>query len=131
MSQFQGSITRVRCADCNKFSAGRCLAKGSSVAARKRRTCTAYVFKGEFQNRTTLESVYFPPVDKKTQKMIQRLISLGVIPAAGNDTPEVAIGSDGVPMVKQTVVVPTTTATSDPSFLPQMLEAPPEEEPNE
>lgn len=119
MSQFQGSTVRVRCADCAKFSEGRCLAKDASVAARKRRTCTAYVFKGEFQNRTPLESVYFPPVDKKTRKMIQKLIALGVVPVAGNQP--VAVGPDGVPMVKQTVVVPPTTATTNPAFLPKSL----------
>lgn len=130
MSQFQGSTVRVRCADCTKFSEGRCLAKDASVAARKRRTCNAYVFKGEFQNRTPLEAIYFPPVDKKTRKMIQKLISLGIVPVAGNQT--MAVGPDGVPMVKQTVVVPPTTATADPAFLPKMAtEKPVEEESNE
>src|SRR5574338_395245 len=127
MSQFQGSTVRVRCADCTKYSNGRCLAKDALVAARKRRTCTAYVFKGEFQNRTPLESVYFPPVDKKTRKMIQKLISLGIVPVAGN---QVAVSPEGVPMVKQTVVVPPTTTTTDPSFLPKPI-VQQEEESNE
>ena len=111
MSQFQGSNTRVRCIDCARLDGNTCLAKRGTVAPKKRRTCGQYQFKGEYVNRTSAEGIYIPPVDKKTKRMINKLLRLGIVPVSGNSQP-VVLGPDGVPMERRTVQVPGTTATA-------------------
>lgn len=109
MSQFSGQGIKVRCVDCTKLSGNTCSAKKGVVSPKKRRVCTAYEFKGEYKNREVAEGVYLPPMDKKTRKMVQRLIQAGVVPVREDGS--VAYRPDGTPMVKRSVGVPLTTAT--------------------
>jgi len=112
MSQYQGSSNRVRCIDCARLSetGKRCLVKNIKVAYKKRRICPSYEFKGEFVNRKPLESVYLPPVDKKTAKMIRKLMRMGVIPVA--DEASVKIAPDGQILQRQHFEMPKSTATA-------------------
>lgn len=86
MSQFEGG-NKVRCVDCTKLSGKTCTAKKAKVAVKKRRTCTMYNFKGEYQNSTPLPATYVPHVDKKTKQLMKRLMKMGVMPMDGAPTP--------------------------------------------
>ena len=110
MSQFQGSKSRVRCIDCSRLDGNTCLSGRGTVAPRKKRMCGQYQFKGEYVNRTPLEALYVPPVDKKTEKMIKKLIRLGIMPTTGDG--RVAMGPDGTPVQQKQIRVPGTTATA-------------------
>ena len=110
MSQFQGSKSRVRCIDCSRLDGNTCLSGRGTVAPRKKRMCTQYQFKGEYVNRTSIEAVYVPPVDKKTEKMIKKLIRLGIMPQGGAG--QVALAQDGTPIQQKQIQVPGTTATA-------------------
>lgn len=110
MSQFTGQGQRVRCVDCTNLQGTTCVVKKDVVSPKKRRSCSSYVFSGEYKNRTAAEGVYVPPVDKKTRKMIRRLIELGVVPV--REDGGVAFHSDGTPLIKKTVEMPRTTATA-------------------
>lgn len=104
MSQFEGSKIKVRCADCSKLSGNRCTAKNTTVAVKKKRLCSIYEFKGEYQNRTPAEAIYVPHVDKKTRKMIRKLLDLGVIPVSGDGTPQTFTKTKELPMPSTTAV---------------------------
>lgn len=108
MSQFEGGKIKVRCVDCTKLESGRCTAKGTKVTPKKKRTCNVYEFKGEYENRTPAESTYVPYVNKKTRKMIRRLLEMGVIPVAEDGSVEI---KDGFARTK-TLPMPATTATA-------------------
>lgn len=110
MSQFQGSNTRVRCTDCSRLEGNTCTAKKATVAPKKRRVCGQYQFRGEYTNRGPVESVYVPAVDKKTRRMINKLLRLGVVPVAGQS--HVEVSPEGVPMQTKRIQVPGTTATA-------------------
>lgn len=103
MSEFKGG-SKVRCVDCTRLEGNRCSVKDTKVAPRKRRVCGSYQFTGEFQNRTSPESVYMPYVDKNTQRMIKRLMKLGITP--------VASGPEGVPEGYKRIPMPQSTATA-------------------
>jgi hypothetical protein len=108
MGQFKGSNIRVRCVDCVKLDGTRCSAKDTSVAPKKRRVCSTYVFKGEYENRTPAEGIYMPPMDKKTRKMIEKLIRMGVVPVADDGTVETRGGFART----KTLPMPASTATA-------------------
>ena len=110
MSKFEGGTLRVRCVDCTKLSANQCIVKGAKVSPKKRRTCSIYEFKGEFENREPLPAIYFPPVDKKTEKMIKKLLKMGVVPVA--DGGDVSIDKDGRIVQEQKFEMPKSTATA-------------------
>ena len=80
MSEFKGSSNKVRCIDCTKFTGKICALKNVSVSPKKKRICNVYDFKGEFENRTVLESMYVPYVDKNTRKLMRKLMKLNVLP---------------------------------------------------
>lgn len=108
MGQFKGSNTRVRCVDCVKLDGTHCTAKDASVSPKKHRVCSAYVFKGEYENRTPAKGVYLPPMDKKTQRMIKKLLKMGVVPVADDGSVDMKGGyarTKNLPM-------PATTATA-------------------
>ncbi len=107
MSQFEGSALKVRCIDCTSLAGNRCSAKNTKVAPKKRRICSQYHFKGEYENRTPANSVYIPYVDKKTRKYIQNLLQMGVVPIAEDGSVET---KDGFAKVK-TLPMPRSTAT--------------------
>jgi hypothetical protein len=115
MSTFEGGKTRVRCVDCVRLSEdGRCSSKEASVAPRKRRSCASYQFKGEYVNRTAVQGTYVPYMDKKTQRIVRRLLELGVVPVRENSPPTFNT-PDVSPLTKQVVSAPRSTAT------PQLL----------
>ena len=93
MAQFTGG-RKVRCTDCTKLSGKSCSVKQVKVSLKKRRLCDLYEFKGEYANRTPVDAMYVPHVDKKTRKLMKKLMDLGVVPV-----------QDGVPM-------PSSTATA-------------------
>lgn len=83
MGKFEGAGVRVRCVDCNLFTPEkRCSGKKHSpkVSARKRRVCNVYQFKGEYENRESLESMYVPWIDSSTKKHMRRMMKSGIIP---------------------------------------------------
>lgn len=92
MSQFEGG-NKVRCIDCTKLSGKNCIAKNTTVAVKKRRTCGQYNFTGEYVNNNPLPTTYVPPVDKKTRRLLNKLMKMGVMPMTG-DRPVPAIKSD-------------------------------------
>ena len=92
MSQFEGG-NKVRCIDCTKLSGKTCTAKNTSVSVKKRRSCGVYQFSGEYANSTPLPATYLPHVDKKTRKMLKKLMQMGVMPMTG-DRPVPTIKSD-------------------------------------
>ena len=85
MSEFTGEGQRVRCIDCANLVDGHCTAKDTTVAPKKRRLCTKYVFAGEYENRETASAMYVPWIDKKTKKMIARLAALGITPVSSRE----------------------------------------------
>jgi hypothetical protein len=111
MSSFDGtSKIKVRCIDCVRLSGTRCSAKKVKVSVKKRRTCSSYSFKGEYENREPAETMYVPYIDRKTRKMIQRLLSLGVSPV-----PEKV-----QPALDTPLIVPASTATSSTEDLSEI-----------
>ena len=108
MSQFEGSKLKARCTDCTKLSGNHCTAKNTTVTPKKRRRCTAYEFKGEYENRVPAAALYMPHVDKKTQRLIRKLLRMGVVPVAEAGSVEV---QDGFARTK-TLTMPTSTATA-------------------
>lgn len=110
MSQFQGSSNKVRCVDCVKLSGKNCTAKKTKVAPKKRRLCSSYVFKGEFENREPLPAVYMPPIDKKTLKMIKKLMAMGITPVA--DGGDLQVTPEGKVLQQQSFEMPKSTATA-------------------
>lgn len=134
MAEFKGSSNKVRCADCTKLSGKQCTAKGAKVSPRKRRVCPTYEFKGEFENRTPLDSVYVPHMDKKTRKMLKKLMKLGLTapnPRSMNNPDESVIIE---PTPGQIVLPWGTTATATTikegkiDAVPEKAEDTPEEE---
>ena len=110
MSQFNGGANKVRCVDCSNLSGNMCDKKNISVSPKKRRACGVYAFKGEYENRTPAHSIYIPPVDKATRKMIKRLMELGIIPVREDGS--LAFHPDGSVLTPQTVTMPQSTATA-------------------
>jgi hypothetical protein len=110
MSKFTGESSKVRCVDCLHLSGNMCSRKDISVSPKKRRSCTTYKFKGEYQNRTPVPSIYVPHVDKATRKMIRRLMELGIVPVREDGS--LAFHPDGSTLVPQTVEMPRSTATA-------------------
>ena len=108
MSQFEGNKLKVRCIDCTKFFGNRCITKNTKVTAKKKRLCGIYEFKGEFENRTPAEAIYTPHVDRKTRRMIQKLLKMGVLSVSEEGTVEI---QDGFERTKE-LPIPTTTATA-------------------
>jgi hypothetical protein len=92
MSQFEGG-NKVRCVDCTKLSGKTCVAKSVTVSVKKRRTCGQYNFAGEYVNSTPLPATYVPHVDKKTKRLLKKLMQMGVMPMTG-DRPVPTIKSD-------------------------------------
>jgi len=110
MSQYQGSNLKVRCVDCVKLSGEICTAKKSNVAPKKRRICPSYQFRGEFNNRQPLQSIYLPPVDKETMKMLKKLMKMGIMPTA--DSGNLRVTPDGQVLHSQKFDMPKSTATA-------------------
>jgi len=108
MSQFKGSKHKVRCADCIKLVESRCTAKGNKVSPKKKRTCSVYEFKGEYENRTDAEARYVPHVDKKTRRTLKKLMELGIIPVSEDGD----ISIEGGYAKVKTVPMPASTATA-------------------
>lgn len=93
--------------DCTKLSGHRCMAKQIKVKPKKKRTCTIYNFKGEYENRTPASAVYVPPVDKKAVQLMKKLMQMGVLTVKADGTPKL----DGFEPGK-TLVMPASTATA-------------------
>ena len=108
MSQFEGNKLKVRCADCSKFAGNRCAVKDVKVTPKKKRSCHLYEFTGTYSNREGMESIYVPHVDKKTRKMLKKLIAQRVLPVAEGGSVEIR---DGFAKVK-TLDMPASTATA-------------------
>lgn len=102
MSQFNGGKNRVRCVDCTLLSGNLCSSKGVGVAPKKRRTCSTYQFKGEFQNSEPLPGTYVPQIDKSTRRLIRQMVELGII----------KVNDDGTPLQREVMEMPRTTATA-------------------
>ena len=107
MAQFEGG-NQVRCIDCTKLSGSHCNAKNVKVKTKKKRACTMYNFKGEYENRVPCASIYMPPIDKKTRKMIKKLLEMGVVPVAEDGSVEM---KDGFARTKS-LPMPLSTATA-------------------
>lgn len=108
MAQFKGSNSKVRCIDCLNLEDTRCAAKDAQVAPKKRRVCSVYKFKGEYENRNPAEVLHLPTMDRKTRKMIERLIKMGVVPVSEDGTVETR---EGFARTKQ-LPMPQSTATA-------------------
>ena len=108
MSQFEGNKLKVRCVDCSKLTGMHCTAKDVKVAPKKKRSCGLYDFKGTYINRVPAAAIYVPHVDKKTRKMIRKLIAKGAFPVAEDGSVE---GRDGFVKVKE-LDMPFSTATT-------------------
>ena len=108
MSQFEGNKLKVRCIDCTKFFGNRCAVKSTKVTPKKKRLCGVYDFKGEYENRTDAEAVYIPHVDRKTRKMIKKLLKMGVIPVAEDGSIKT---QEGFARTKE-FPMPSSTATT-------------------
>jgi hypothetical protein len=120
MAQFEGG-NKVRCADCTKLSGKTCTAKNTSVAVKKRRACGQYNFAGEYVNNTPLPTTYMPPVDKKTARLMRKLMKMGVLPMTG-DRPVPTIKSDiydpdNAPI--NPAAFQTTATAADPVVMPE------------
>jgi hypothetical protein len=102
MSQFNGGKNKVRCVDCALLSGNMCTSKTIGVSPKKHRTCTLYQFKGEYKNREPIEGMYIPQIDKSTQRLIRKMVELGII----------KVHEDGTPLQKQTIEMPRTTANA-------------------
>jgi len=107
MAQFEGG-NKVRCIDCTKLSGSHCNAKNAKVKPKKKRTCTMYNFKGEYENRVPCASIYMPPIDKKTRKMIKRLLEMGVVPVAEDGS----VQTEGGFARTKSLLMPASTATA-------------------
>ena len=119
MPQFEGNKLKVRCVDCTSLSGNHCSVKNTKVAPKKRRVCGVYQFKGEFENRSPEVVPYVPHVDKKTRKMIQKLLNMGTVPVVGKEgerSVEVT-GGEGFAKVKTFPTPSTTALISDVSEL--------------
>lgn len=116
MSRFEGTGIKVRCIDCTKLSekGNECTVKKTKVAHKKRRLCTLYEFKDSFSNRKPLDSIYLPPVDNKTMKMIKKLMKMGVMPVPGDKDP------GAVSKQLESFQMPKTTATASVPGLTDM-----------
>lgn len=110
MSKFEGNKFKVRCTDCLHLSGNKCTRKGVSVSPKKRRTCSLYEFKGEYENRESLPSSYVPHMDKKTRRMVRKLLKMGVVPV--DEGGDVMVDEHGQVLQKQPFTVPHSTATS-------------------
>ncbi len=108
MAQFEGSKLKVRCTDCTKLSGSHCIAKNTKVSPKKKRLCGQYNFKGEYENRTPAEAMYMPHIDKKTQRMIKKLLKMGVVPVAEDGSIDTR---DGFARTK-ILSMPASTATA-------------------
>jgi hypothetical protein len=84
MSEFAGGKFKVRCVDCTCLRGNKCTTKRSKVSIKKRRICTEYNFKGEFDNRDPSAAVYLPHVDAKTRKTLKKLMKMGVLSNSSN-----------------------------------------------
>lgn len=113
MSQFNGG-NKVRCIDCSRLNGTTCSAKSTSVAVKKRRTCSQYKFKGEYENSTPLPSVYVPHVDKATKRLMKKLMKMGVMPMQGTRPHPVEgpnpYGEEATPVVNPAAFQTTATA---------------------
>lgn len=115
MSQFTGATFKVRCVDCTKLNNGRCQSKNSSVAPRKKRTCTAYEFKGEYTNREPAGAVRVPFVDKNTRRLMRKLSRLGVTPISDKGAPNLPF---------QSTATAGVVSTGEPQCSPAAVDAP-------
>ena len=102
MSQFNGGKNKVRCVDCTLLSGNMCTSKRIGVSPKKRRACTTYKFKGEFQNSEPIEGMYLPQIDKSTRRLIRKMVELGII----------KVNDEGVPLQREMIEMPKTTATA-------------------
>ncbi|MBD3261593.1 MAG: hypothetical protein GF334_07930, partial [Candidatus Altiarchaeales archaeon] len=84
MSEFNGAAHKVRCVDCTKLSGNHCSIKKIKVSPKKKRLCSVYEFKGEYENRTPPEARYMPYVSKNTRRLLKKLMNLGVLPVSSD-----------------------------------------------
>lgn len=135
MTKFAGGKFQVRCVDCTKLSGNYCLAKNTNVKPKKKRTCTTYNFKGEYENRTPADAIYVPPVDKKTVQLMKKLMKMGVLTVKADGTPQLDEFEPG-----KTLIMPVSTATAglvgvkpvdDPLNYQVQQQVPKEDEPQE
>lgn len=115
MSQFEGGTAKVRCIDCTRLVGTKCGVKKAKVSIKKRRSCSKYNFKGEYENSTPLPATYVPHVDKKTKQLMKKLMKLGVMPVDGQ-RPLVKDGPYGEQ--EQQVVNPAAYSTTATSQIP-------------
>ncbi len=135
MSQFEGSVLKVRCIDCTNLVENRCTTKSVKVAPKKKRICSQYHFKGVYENRGQSTSIYIPHVDKKTRRYIKKFLQMGAIPIAEDGSVEV---KEGLARSK-TLQMPKSTATAtalktesiDDPMLYETLDKIPNEEPDD
>ena len=107
MGEFTGAGGKVRCVDCSYLAGPRCSKKDSKVAARKRRTCPVYDFKGEYVNRTSPEALHVPYVDKSTRRLVRKMMKLGIVPVSAATEEEPVYKA--VPMPRSTATATTLT----------------------
>jgi len=110
MSKFEGNKFKVRCTDCSHLSDNKCARKGVSVSPKKRRICSLYDFKGEYANRESLPSSYVPHMDKKTRRMVRKLLNMGVVPV--DEGGDVMVDEHGQVLQKQSFTAPRSTASA-------------------
>ena len=103
MGEFTGGTSKVRCVDCNYLLGTRCSKKNNKVSPRKRRSCTIYDFKGEYINRVSPEALRVPYTDKSTQRLLRRMLKLGIIPVTETANQE---------SIYKPILMPQSTATA-------------------
>lgn len=107
MGKFEGNKFQVRCTDCTKLSGNRCIAKDTKVKPKKKRICTIYNFKGKYENSTPIDTIYIPYIEKKTIRLMKKLMKMGVLQTNIGETQQVG----GFEKVK-TLPMPVSTATT-------------------
>jgi hypothetical protein len=130
MSQFTGEGRRIRCIDCLHLQGKTCVGRKDTptVSPKKKRNCTTYDFKGEYQNSTPPESVYVPHVDPKTRQLMKKLMKLGVVPVSDEDLRESGMKRIAMPASTATAIIPGTEVQEFASMGSQSSEDKREEE---
>jgi hypothetical protein len=113
MSEFKGSAYKVRCIDCVHLVGKRCSRKKTSTSPKKRRVCSLYGFKGEYENRTSPEALRVPYVDKNTRRLLRHMSELGIVPVT--EAPDPSQGFKTFPMPRSTATAGVLDVKEQPA----------------
>lgn len=103
-------MDKVKCKNCdNIIRRNYCRVKQIAVDRNKSLECDLFAIKVK---RPPSEPMYVPSVDKKTRRLIQKLVRMGIVPVAEDGTAEVQVDKRGNLYKKVILEVPKSTATA-------------------